>query len=631
MASDLRDMALQEFLPQAIDVVKALARRAQALVDRELRLESLVAAERWRTWARGAFEGGARQAHRWTRTPSGWLPRAVNHDGQETAFQHHALQAEAARLAGIWQRRDEEHVLPALPPGGVAPITAQDVARASASFAAGASQTFDGFHVRHYGATELSLEATATLLNVIEAVQRMPTVLRYVLTILIPKPRKQAYRGLGMFCSLYRLWARVRRRSVVLWELAHPMKEFAFQRGAGCVQAVWRQAMAAEQAACTGRHCAAFLWDLSSFFDYIDRDRLLARGLEQGLPGALMGIALSTYGGGRAVTLGPFASVVGHTRKGVPPGCGFATFFVQAYHRPPIIRHAAMHPRVQHAIYIDDFSVSTCSHSEEQVVRDLVADANDLLDLIQVDLASEVSLPKCGLVASSARLLTRLRAAFREYGGPETRSVPNLGIEFTAGRSRAAAGARTVRRGRLRLTGMRIKRVRRVKRVAAAKTRRLYTCGLAPNHFYGADVMGIDNVELDQARRQWLATLPVGASGRSRTLALALYGDPTFMGATAPIRQYAKEVWRAAMGPAGSCRSPLSLPELAAAWREVWGAPPRSWAKVRGPIAALYVSCERLHCVMEDPFRIQPPQRRDAHPHPRLPQAAREQLGQVLG
>ena len=310
--------------------------------------------------------------------------------------------------------------------------------------------------------------------------------------------------------------------------------------------------------------------------------------------------------GGRAVTLGPYAYKVGPTCNGVPPGCGFATFFVQSYHRPPVLAHALRHPRVQHDIYIDDFTVSTHHASEDQVVRDLVDDANDLLALVQDELASEVSVPKCGLVASSNGLLLRLRRAFKEYAGPWAKVVSNLGIDFVAGRSRAACGARTSRRGRLRQTARRMKRIERIKKAAPpTKARKLYSCGLAPSHFFGAEVMGIDNVELNSAQRQWLGALPVTASGRSRTLALALYGDPTFTGATAPIRHYAKEVWWAMLQGAGVRSNGLNLPALAAAWRATCEAPPRSWAKARGPMAALYLSCVRAGCIMDDPLSRQ--------------------------
>ena len=86
-----------------------------------------------------------------------------------------------------------------------------------------------------------------------------------------------------------------------------------------------------------------------------------------------------------------------------------------------------MHPRVMHDIFIDNFTAAARHRSEDQVVQDMVNDANDLLALVREDLASEVSVPKCGLVASSNRLLLRLMLA------PWTRSSPTSALTSPPG------------------------------------------------------------------------------------------------------------------------------------------------------------------------------------------------------
>eukprot|EP00974_Lingulodinium_polyedra_P073504 7115356-Lingulodinium_polyedra.AAC.1 len=62
-----------------------------------------------------------------------------------------------------------------------------------------------------------------------------------------PSP-KTAFRGIAIFPSLYRLWVRARRWQVLEWEASRRKAFFAFQRGAGVVAAVWRQAAVAEAA-----------------------------------------------------------------------------------------------------------------------------------------------------------------------------------------------------------------------------------------------------------------------------------------------------------------------------------------------------------------------------------------------
>ena len=67
--------------------------------------------------------------------------------------------------------------------------------------------------------------------------------------------------------SLYRLWGRIRRLEAAKWEASHFRPQLAFQKGAGCVDVVWRQAVRAEKAALAKKFYGAFLWDLADFYD----------------------------------------------------------------------------------------------------------------------------------------------------------------------------------------------------------------------------------------------------------------------------------------------------------------------------------------------------------------------------
>ena len=194
------------------------------------------------------------------------------------------LQAEAERLGRAWGAQDRAPSHWQLGPVQAEPITAQQVYWASRSFSAGTSSTFDGLHVKHYSMVGMGTVQVASLLNAIEKLGEMPLSIQCVVYGLIPKhkPGKVAYRGIAAFPSLYRLWGRIRRLEAAKWEAYHFRPQLAFQKGAGCVDAVWRQAIRAEKAALAKRFYGAFLWDLSDFYEGVSRDKLAARATSSG-------------------------------------------------------------------------------------------------------------------------------------------------------------------------------------------------------------------------------------------------------------------------------------------------------------------------------------------------------------
>ena len=102
---------------------------------------------------------------------------------------------------------------PAIAAGAAAPAT-----RTSSTFSSKTSQTFDGFHVKHYGM--LSDEGTKVLvllIRLILALARMPPSLELVLATLIPKA-KGGFRAIGLFPSLYRVVMRILGPLLRSWE-----------------------------------------------------------------------------------------------------------------------------------------------------------------------------------------------------------------------------------------------------------------------------------------------------------------------------------------------------------------------------------------------------------------------------
>eukprot|EP00972_Heterocapsa_arctica_P097083 14322770-Heterocapsa_arctica.AAC.1 len=83
-----------------------------------------------------------------------------------------------------------------------------------------------------------------------ETLGTLPTQLRAVLMLLLAKP-KGGFRPIGLFSSIYRLWAKARRPYAVAWEEAHWKPYFACGAGRGAEDTVWRQAVKAESGVAT--------------------------------------------------------------------------------------------------------------------------------------------------------------------------------------------------------------------------------------------------------------------------------------------------------------------------------------------------------------------------------------------
>ena len=180
-----------------------------ASVDAELNRDTYSDAARWKSWVEEAMHAGAGRAHRWSKLPRMWAPPAVlTVGGKWSAHTSDLLAAEAERLSSIWQPECgdgdvSDECLGSLPTG-MPPISADMVRDAALSFPRRTAETYDGFHVRHWGLLSLGgLEAVASLLNAVELVGMWPRQIEALTTCLIPEPKVAKYRGIALFPSLY--------------------------------------------------------------------------------------------------------------------------------------------------------------------------------------------------------------------------------------------------------------------------------------------------------------------------------------------------------------------------------------------------------------------------------------------
>ena len=219
------------------------------------------------------------------------------------------------------------------------------------------------------------------------------------------------------------------------------------------MEVVFLQALRSEagQAAEERLHSGFFLWDLQNYYEHISRDKLWQRAEELGFNMGVVAVSLNQYAAKRFVGLGGLTMESQYAWRGIAAGCGFATTWVQIYALPPLRLWRVEHPQVSLTMFIDDLGGGTCAKEEHQVVGRLGAAAASLWTIVESDLDSRVAEHKSILLASNDRLLGKLQRAFGKHAGAPQKAAPNLGIDFSVGRRRAAkASTRAIRTRQLK-------------------------------------------------------------------------------------------------------------------------------------------------------------------------------------
>jgi hypothetical protein len=202
-----------------------------------------------------------------------------------------------------------------------------------------------------------------------------------------------------------------------------------------------------------------------------------------------------------------------------------------------------------------------------------------------------VALHKSALIASCDDVLRRLKRAFGRFAGESKSSAPNVGIDFFVGRRRALRKSVGLIKTREIKFGRRVRRLRAL-RTGGYNMRELYITGLQSYAHYGADVVGLDAMQLKKARANYMGL--VGATVRSSktSLTLAAMGDPLWRQALGPALTWATLVWRATTS--SDFQKVVTVPELGRLAGPILVKAPFTWGEVRGPLGAAVVSLRRI-------------------------------------
>ena len=96
------------------------------------------------------------------------------------------------------------------------------------------------------------------------------------------------------------------------WELQHHRRFFSFTDGAGCMAAVFEQALEVEVAGGEKRLFGGLFWDLSHLNEHISRADLAERARILGIPPLIVNCALAAYQRRRLLTLHQAGKEVGY-------------------------------------------------------------------------------------------------------------------------------------------------------------------------------------------------------------------------------------------------------------------------------------------------------------------------------
>ena len=529
---------------------------------------------RWENWAIAACSGGASTAFRFVNrlavgeVEQAELPTGQAHvsggDGPPEEGLSTDLRVIAASHTGTWSRiwKDARHgdgepevqwedELPMWPA-----MTAKEVADASGDFRKGTSAV-DGLHPRQVGLLSKELlEALCELFRGFEAFGRWPASLCSLIVRLLPKDTG-GFRTIGLFRTLFRVWAKGRAQGLMRWaaeHLNHPMWNNFGGRRPGDV--VWRDLVKASSAGHLGMTAASLQLDISKMFDSIDHRKLAVAARWAKYPLFLLRVFLAAYRWVRTLVLpegvagddiwptggvvpGSVAAVVEAALFLLAELLGFCDLWVQ---QPEIPYQMSI------SVQVDDFFITVMADSKHVVRIALVEAALDLRQRLEDRLGLPLGRDKSVVSSSDVDLASKLAKDLSSLGAKPEAAVRRLGMKFAL----AMKGLRDRRLQRSRLGKFarkfgRLKMLSKVKKISGKTLGRMHAALLA-GPLFGAEVCPLRQKDLAALRRQAAELRRLGAKSGSQDLLWAIQqagSDPEAKHWWQVLERYCREVYLA--------------------------------------------------------------------------------------
>ncbi len=425
------------------------------------------------------------------------------------------------------------------------------------------------------------------LLCAAEAIGVWPLIWQLVLIVLIPKP-DGGRRPIGLFPTITRIWMRARRDVALAWESKWQIPSLHGGAAMGAQRAAWQSAFRAEAAANDTLFFGQSLLDLIKAFQRLPHHLIAAAARRLGYSLYLLRLSIAAYRLPRALGIdGAYSRRM--AALDITAGAGFATTELRILLYEVVTSTLWAWSLITLFLYFDDATLEIASSSQRVSQLVLAGATNHFVTLLEDGLQLEVSTVKSGCVASSHALAKDISKATRKQVAQPWRHAKLLGVGSAGGRRRCTK----VIKMRVKQFKKRIPRIRRL-RTTGVNTIMLTRTAGTPMITYGADVSGLSNSHLEQARRAIAKAITPEAGGKNYEVVLHIADaqggtvDPAFDAHVLPFMMWSlalSQRWQTASALAGASRD---------AYHRVIGDGQAVWRAVNGSAAALVASALRI-------------------------------------
>ena len=312
----------------------------------------------------------------------------------------------------------------------------------------------------------------------------------------------------------------------------------------GAQRAAWEAAFVAEHAAAKGMVHVDSVLDLVKAFEMVPHDVLIELAKKWGYPLWLLRLSLAAYRLARSIGIEGVFSITVVASRGITAGAGHATTELRILLIGLMFRiHIEFRPTIAAQLYIDDLHLAG-----NGPLRECVKASAEALQLVvyvlEVELKCEVSVKKSAVLASTVKAAKAVVIAARTKVKHTARFTKLLGTPCTGGRRRSTR----VFKLRLKQAKGRVHRFWRLRRTGLPVAQMARTA-ITPAVMYGADIMGLADTALAQARSTVVAAAAPPGCGKGVDVVLSsLDGDkgtldPAFDAHLLGLRHWAYAWW----------------------------------------------------------------------------------------
>ena len=205
------------------------------------------------------------------------------------------------------------------------PVSVPEFRGALMTFPAGSGLGWDGIHPRALDRLDdVTIQLLIDLLWICERLGKWPMAIQLVIVVLLPM-NGGGWCPIGLLPVLPRIWMRVRRPVVMLWERVQARPYLYAGAAKGATVAAWKQAARGERANLWKTSYGQGLLDLVEAFERVQHKRLVRQAVKLGYPMWMVRLSIATYRIKRVLRVGSAVSDCVVATRGITAGSGTAT------------------------------------------------------------------------------------------------------------------------------------------------------------------------------------------------------------------------------------------------------------------------------------------------------------------